>query len=306
MGFLKSLVFIAGCSFLTWGCSPNNAYPNAPDTRDSGTIHISVDESFKPVIDAQVHVYEASYPNARIIVHYKPEAECVKDMLVDSIRMIITTRRFTEKELQFVTDTFKVVPKQTTIALDAIAVVVNKQAPDSFFTMPEIKDLISGNAKNKALIPVFDGVRATSTVRFMMDSLLKGAPLGPNVTAARNSEGVLDYVAANKNAVGFIGVSWIGNKEDSAQTTFLQKVTIANIQSTDNPEGYVKPYQANIYARRYPMVRHLVYLLKEKHNGLGNGFVNFLTGDRGQLIFRRAYLLPAKMPFYIRPTQLNP
>jgi phosphate transport system substrate-binding protein len=224
--------------------------------------------------------------------------------MIDSIRMVITTRRFTQEEMQIVTDSFKVLPRQGTVALDAIAVVVNRQAPDSFFTIPELRNLVSQKGNSK-LMPVFDGVRATSTVRFMLDSVLKGDPLGTHVTAAQNSEGVLDYVSANRNAVGFVGVSWIGNKEDSGQLTFLQKVTIANIQSRDNPEGYIKPYQANIYAQRYPMIRHLVYLLKEKHRGLGSGFANFLTGERGQLIFRRAYLLPAKMQFYVRPTSLG-
>lgn len=303
MGFLKSFIFCIGAIAVTSGCGQYGGDSDAPDAYNRGTIHISADESFKPVIDAQVHVYEDSYPDAKIIVHYKPEAECVKDILTDSIRMIITTRVFTDKELQYVTDSFKVVPHQSAIAFDAIAVVVNKASTDSFFTLPELKDLISG--KTKTLTPVFDGVRATSTVRFMMDSLLRGTPLGQDVAAAKSSEGVLNYVAQNKTAVGFIGVSWIGNKEDSAQQSFLRNVTIANIQSTDRPDGYVKPYQANIYARRYPMVRHLVYLLKEKYQGLGNGFANFLNGDRGQLIFRRAYLLPAKMPFYVRPTTLN-
>lgn len=306
MGFLKSLWFSIAFGVAVAGCDdPYRGDPDAPDARDRGTIHISADESFKPVLDAQVHVYEASYPDAKIIVHYKPEADCIKDVFTDSIRMIITTRRFNDTELQAVTDSFKLVPKQSTIAFDAIAVVVNPAATDSFFTMSELKDLVAGKSSNKALVPVFDGTSATSTVRFMLDSLLKGTPLGSNVTAAQNSEGVLDYVAQNKEAVGFIGVSWIGNKEDSAQQSFLQRVKIANIQSRDNPEGYIKPYQANIYARRYPMVRDLVYVLKEKHQGLGNGFANFLNGDRGQLIFRRAYLLPAKMVFYVRPTTLN-
>ena len=285
------------------GCAPGGG-AEPPDRFDEGTIYVSADESFKPVIDAQVQVYEAEYPEAKIVVHYKPEAECIKDFLIDSIRMVITTRRFTEEEMQVVTDTFKVLPRQATIAFDAIAVVVNKQAPDSFFTLQELRSLISQKGNNK-LIPVFDGVRATSTVRFMLDSLLKGDPLGAHVTAAQNSEGVLDYVSENRNAIGFVGVSWIGNKEDSGQLSFLQKVTIANIQSTNNPEGYIKPYQANIYERRYPMVRHLVYLLKEKHRGLGSGFANFLTGDRGQLIFRRAYLMPAHKPFYVRPTVIG-
>ena len=303
MRFLKSLLWLTAVVFCMCGCGPYGSNPDAPDEYNRGTIHISADESFKPVLDAEVQVYEASYPDAKIIVHYKPEAECLKDALVDSIRMIITTRRFSDKELQFIIDSLKVDPKQSTIAYDAIAVVVNKSATDSFFTMPELKDVITG--KTPGLTPVFDGVQATSTVRFMMDSVLRGAPLGKNVLAARSSDSVLNYVAQNKNAVGFIGVSWIGNKEDSTQLSFQHKVTIANIQSLDNPDGYIKPYQANIYARRYPMVRDLVYLLKEKYQGLGNGFANFLNSDRGQLIFRRAYLLPAKMPFWIRPTTLN-
>jgi phosphate transport system substrate-binding protein len=303
MGVLKSLSWKLAMVWCLVGCGPYGGDPDAPDAYDRGTIHISADESFKPVLDAQVQVYEATYPDTRILVDYKPEAECLKDVFSDSVRMIITTRIFKEAELQAINDSLKLVPHQSLIALDAIAVVVNKQAADSFFTLTELKDLVSG--KTKTLTPVFDGLRATSTVRFMLDSVLRGAPLGSNVTAAQNSEGVLDYVAQNKTAVGFIGVSWIGNKEDSGQLSFLQKVTIANIQSTDNPEGYVKPFQANIYAQRYPLVRDLVYLLKEKHRGLGNGFANFLNGDRGQLVFRRAYLLPAKMPFYVRPTTLN-
>ena len=65
-----------------------------PDRFDKGTIHISCDESFKPVIDEEVKVYEALYPGTKIIVHYKPEAECLKDFEVDSIRIVIATRGY--------------------------------------------------------------------------------------------------------------------------------------------------------------------------------------------------------------------
>ncbi len=34
------------------------------ETPTSGTIHISVDESFKPVIDSQLKVFESSFPDA--------------------------------------------------------------------------------------------------------------------------------------------------------------------------------------------------------------------------------------------------
>jgi phosphate transport system substrate-binding protein len=80
---------------------------------------------------------------------------------------------------------------------------------------------------------------------------------------------------------------------------------MAWLESTDKPGSYVLPWQANIYYARYPMIRDLVYILKEKSTGLGKGFANFLSGEQGQLIFRRAYLWPTQMNFNIRVTKLN-
>lgn len=284
-------------------CGGGGAATQPGDTRDSGVIHISVDESFKPIIDSQIQVFESSNPAAKIIAHYKPEADCLRDFAVDSIRMVIATRGYTKNEQAFLEDSMKTMPVKLVVAYDAIAVIVHPQSPDSMFTLNEIKDLLTG--QNKGLTPVFDGVKATSTVRFIIDSVLRGGTLSPLVVAANSSEGVIDYVAKTPKAVGFLGVSWVGNREDSTQLTFLQKIKLARLESTDRPGGYVHPVQANIYYRRYPMVRDLVYILKEKHNGLGHGFSNFLTTQRGQLIFKRAYLMPALIGFTLRPATLS-
>jgi phosphate transport system substrate-binding protein len=195
-------------------------------------------------------------------------------------------------------------PDYRLIARDLIAVIVNPSSKDSFFNMKEIRDLVSGKGKNN-LIPVFDGTHATSTVRFMIDSVLKGGHLGNNVAAAQSSVGVIDYVSKTANAVGFIGFSWIGNPEDSAQVAYSKKVRIAYVESTDSAGGYVLPSQYFIYTRSYPMVRDLVYTLKENHLGLGHGFGHFLEDMPGQLIFRRAYLMPAIHPNYIRDAELK-
>lgn len=295
-----ALLLVAG---LVNSCG-NNRAEVPPDSKDSGTIHISVDESFKPVIDSQIQVYESSYPKTHIIADYKPEAECLKDFLVDSVRMVIATRGFSPGEENAIADSLKVDPAMRVLAYDAVAVIVNPQSPDSMFTMQEIKGMLTDKAY-KEKIPVFDGLEATSTVRYILDSVLRGDTLTPKAVAAQSSEGVIDYVAKTRNAVGFIGVSWIGNRDDSTQLSFLQKVKLARLESTDRPGGYVEPVQANIYYRRYPMVRDLVYVLKEKHKGLGRGFANFMMSDRGQLIFRRAYLMPAFMTFTLRNANLT-
>jgi len=274
------------------------------DTPDRGRINVSADESFKPIVDELVQVYEANHPGTEIIVRYKPEAECLKDMVVDSIRLIIATRGFSESEKKFIVDSFRISPKKMVIARDAVAVIVSPQAKDSLFTMNELKEILTGKFK-KDLIPVFDGVQATSTVRYIVDSVLENEPLTPNAVAARTSGGVIDFVAKNPKAVGFIGVSWIGNPEDVQQISFLEKVKMVQLESTDLKGKYILPVQANIYLRRYPMVRDLVYILKENYRGLGKGFADFMSGEIGQLIFRRAYLMPAQKDLIVRPIRVR-
>lgn len=288
------------------GCGGDRKYKAIAGNDDlkSGTIHISVDESFKPIIDSQIKVFVSQYPDATIIPHYKPEAECLKDLLNDSIRMVIVTRGLSEDEVKSLRDTLGFAPSWGKVASDAISVIVNNKQKDSVFSMGEIRSLMNGTSGYK-LKPVMDGNAATSTVRFMLDSVLKDQPLGPDVLAAKSSEEVIDYVANNENAIGFIGVSWIGNPEDKEQLEFLTRVKVASIEARNEPDKYIKPYQANIATKRYPMVRGLYYIVKENYSGLGRGFTNFLIGERGQLIFRRAYLVPTKMDFSIREAHIK-
>jgi phosphate transport system substrate-binding protein len=270
------------------------------DTLDSGTIHISVDESFKPVIDSEIQVFEALYPKAKIIAEYKPEADCFKDLIKDSTRMIIVTRALTSDEERFYKDTLSYTPGSSLVAYDAIAVIENREMKDSLYSMSEIRGILEGSTGDKTLA-VFDGVKETSTLRFVVDSVLRGKTLDPKKVFAENgSQEVIDYVSTHPDVLGFVGVSWIGNPEDTAQMSFLTKVRIVSLQCTCPEQSYIKPYQANIILKRYPMVRGLYYILKENYSGLGTGFSTFLEHDRGQKIFSRAYLAPAKMNLNIR------
>lgn len=293
-------MFFFLCFFLA-ACS-DEARQSAPvDTPTKGTIQISVDESFRPVIEEQIRVFEHSFPGSKINAVYKPEADCLKDLFRDSAtRMVIVTRGLTQKEAGYFDDSLHYVPRSEKIASDAIAVVVNAGSNDTVFSLPQLQQLLTGGGGNKKV--VFDGLNATSTVRFAMDSLLKGRKFDNNtVQAVRNSQAVLDYVAANENAIGLVGISWIGNPEDTAQVNMLRKIKIAYIQCDlceDTP--YVKPTQAGIMTRRYPLVRGLYYILKENYSGLGSGLAGFMQYERGQLIFRRAYLQPGRISFNVR------
>ena len=299
----KRIWWICFLCFLFSACGEEKTDPSQ-DTRDKGAINISADESFKPVIDAQVQVYEADHPNVKLKVHYKPEADCLNDLTIDSVRMIIVAKRINYDEINFLQDSLKTATAQMMMAYDAIAVIVHPDEEIRRFTMNDIKEILQGKFR-KNLIPVFDGLKATSTVRFIVDSVLRGDSLTSKTLAAKSSQGVVDYVSKTPGAVGFIGVSWIANKDDAQQQSFLTKVRLAEMECKNLPGQYVQPIQVNIYNGLYPLTRELVFILKENHKGLGHGFSDFMTSERGQLIFRRAYLVPGYMPFIVRPTQLR-
>jgi phosphate transport system substrate-binding protein len=154
---------------------------------------------------------------------------------------------------------------------------------------------------------VMDGNNLTGIIRFLKDSLANDAPLGKNVLAANGSKEVIDYIATHPDAIGFVGMNWIGDGYDPAQIELRKKVKLGLVECTQCIEkGYFsKPSPATISKAQYPLTLPIYYILKENAAGLGTGFLNFLSLERGQLIFKRSFLVPAKMGFKKRNSLLE-
>jgi len=302
--YILLMLFIVSCS------NRKKSSNTVADSPRNGTINISVDESFEPVISEQIKVYESSYPGTKINASYKSEADCFRDLQSDSTRMIIVARGLTQSESSFYEAKLSFEPQFGVLAYDAVSVILNMKAKDSVYTVKQLKSMLNG--KDTSLIVVVDGKNATSTVRYLLDSVLNGEQFGKNVMAAEGSKAVVDYISKNDNAIGFVGSSWVTNDQDPEQKAYQQKIRFALIECTKNCDtgSFAKPSQATITYDQYPLVRPLYYVLKENWNGLGTGFSNFLNLERGQLVFKRSYLVPAKMYFGVRTgniqTEKNP
>lgn len=299
------IVLLTACCIISCKNKENSKQENSYDSPKKGVIHISVEESFKPVIAEQIKVYESSYPNAKIIAHYKSEVECLKDLQKDSIRMVIVARGLTRNESKFFESKLNYRPQYDVLAYDAVSVITNAQSTDSVYTLKDLQQLLSGKIIGNKQV-VVDGNNATATVRYLMDSVLRGETFGTNVKAVSSSKAVVEYVAQHVNAIGFVGFSWIGNYDDPEQIAYLKKIKYALVEcKLCKDETFAKPSPSTIMYRQYSLVRPLFFILKENSTGLGTGFVNFMSLERGQLIFRRSYLVPAKMNFQIRKGNIS-
>lgn len=271
------------------------------DTPTKGTIRISVDETYKPLIESEIRVFESLYPKTKIIAEYKPEADCFKDLFNDSSRLIIVTRDLKEEEKEYFKKE-RIRPQSLQLATDAVALIVNNANPDSILTMDQVRKIMSGETEKPWQI-VFDN-QHSSTVRFILDSINKGKPLPANTMAAQTNPEVIGYVEKSKNAIGVIGVNWISDTNDSTSIEFTNRVTTVKVRA-DNNTDFVQPYQFYIGMKSYPLTRGMFFVLKEPYHGLGAGFATFLGGQEGQLLIGRYKLYPARLNIVFREATLK-
>jgi phosphate transport system substrate-binding protein len=289
---LAIVLFLASCS--------DKDKPT--DTLSTGTVDISVDEAYKPVIDEQLKVFDSSYPDAHINVHYKPEAECFKDFFENRSRVILVTRPLTADEKDYC-EQKKIAPTSLALAEDAVAIIVNNASPDSMMGVDEIKGILTGTYKKKYKV-VFDN-EGSGVYRYITDSVLKGGKLSAEVYGAKGDTELINYVQKNPDAIGFLGVNYVSDPEDSSGTgSFIKNVKVVSVYN-DSAKQYYAPYQAVIALKIYPFTRQFFYIKRENYPGLGTGFTNFLGRERGQLIFAHAHLFPLRMNIVIRDASIN-
>ncbi len=287
----------------------NRALEESP-TR--GNIKISVDESFEPLLDTEVFTFTHLYNHAKITAMYKPEYDVINDFMNDSVRVIVTSKKLTDAQIQYLRDTL-VIARTTTFAYDGIALVTNKENNDTLMKYNSIKDIFMGkintwkeiNPKSKlgGIRVIFDNTKS-GNIRYFKELFEIKDTLPKNFFAVNNNREVIDFVARNPDALGIVSVDWISNKRDSLSMSFINKINVVAVsQQFINDGSYYRPYQGSIYDKSYPFTREIYFISRETFVGLGSGFINWACGEQGQRIVLKSGLVPATMP--IRLVQIK-
>jgi phosphate transport system substrate-binding protein len=96
--FCRPVCILISLIIIVTGCRDRDKQGRLLDTPTSGSVKIAVDESLRPLLEAEVNTFEGLYPRAEIHASYYPEAEAIDALMNDSVRLAVVTRRFTEEE----------------------------------------------------------------------------------------------------------------------------------------------------------------------------------------------------------------
>lgn len=291
-----------------------------------GSGKIFCDDGFRNILDEEVEVFEYSYPEASIIPVYMSENDCVDSLLADKTQAIIVTRELTKEQKDFMKSKYKRVVRSQCIAVDAVALIVNKDNDVSALSTEEIRQILNGGitswkqlASNDttAIQLVFDS-QGSSTVNYMRDRFLpKGKMISDNkaATAAKSNAEVFEAVKNNRNAMGIISVSWLGdnlqnakripkdkriemyaNETDTVTSSLTTEVKILKVsnptaQNDFDPAAYL-PYQVYINSGEYPLFRKVYMISTASNSTVMHSFYTFVTGFVGQKIISLTGIMP--------------
>lgn len=294
-----------------------------------GSATIFCDDGFKNILDEEIEVFEFSYPGSSIIPFYVSEQEALDTLLSDNTQAVIVTRELTPDQRDYMKSKFKRIVRTHCIAVDAVALITNKANNVTSLSVDEIGDILNGKKTKWSQLAgndttsikiVFDNA-GSSTVSYMRDKFLPaGSKISdnPHAFAQKNNAAVFDVVKKDKNALGIISVSWLGddlsaaksvpvdqryedykNENDTVATNLTTEVNILKVSNPTkdndfNPIAY-KPYQVYINSGEYPLFRKVYMISTATKSSVLNSFYMFVTGFAGQKIISKTGILPYHM-----------
>lgn len=321
----KILGLVMLCALLCGG----TACHKSTQKYDEGSVVLYADEGFKSFMEQERQVFEYQYPKAYVLTRYMSEVDVVNGLLQDSCTLGVISRPLTKGQMEHIKSKNKKFVRQEEIAVDAVAIIVNKDNPIELLTVGELKQLFSGEITSWRQLAVNDTTpikivfdqKGSANVSYIEDNLLpKGGKFRDNVFAQHGNKDVIDVVENDKGAIGLVSVSWLGEEleriqsdlskdnmdsqkikelEDADDNTFVEftdKIKVLKVRNDDQLNGYA-PYQAYIYDGKYPLVRKIYMVSTAANNSVGHSFYSFVTGFIGQKIL----LMTGILPYHVHP-----
>ena len=129
------IILLSGCG--------GNVNTKEVDTPTRGRIKVGIDDSYRLLMDSEINTFTSLYKYATIDTIYSNEADIIDLFKKDSIPLMVINRKLTADEEAWY-NSRQIIPKTTRIALDAVALIVNTENPDSMLFYDQVKDIFTG------------------------------------------------------------------------------------------------------------------------------------------------------------------
>ena len=215
------------------------------------------------------------------------------------------SREMKDDELEAFEDKYGYKPTAVPVAIDALAVMVNKDNPIKGLTIPQVDAIFSSTLNcgyandietwgdagvavwGSKSIQLYGRNSVSGTYGYFKENALCKGDFKSNVNEQPGSASVVQSVTTSKNGIGYSGMGYT--------TSGVRMVPLAKKEG----EPFIAPTPENAISGTYPLTRYLYVYVNKKPNAplppLENEFMKMVLSKAGQeVVIKDGYIpLPA-------------
>ncbi len=321
MSFMKNLAVTAGVVALTLTANiqaKSKVDPNLPDyarvSGVSGNLSSVGSDTLANLMTLWAEEFKRQYPNVNIQIQAAGSSTAPPALTEGTSNLGPMSRRMKSKEVSAFEKKYGYKPTPVAVAIDALAVFVNKDNPIKGLTIPQVDAIFSKNRKcgiakeikkwsdlglkgslGNASIQLYGRNSVSGTYGyFKKHALCKGDYLN-SVNEQPGSASVVQSVSTSINAIGYSGIGY--------KTSGVKAVAL-----TKKPgKPYIAATITNAINGKYPLARFLyVYVNKKPGQPLGpleKEFLKMVLSKVGQKVVIKDGYFP--LPIVVVEKQLK-
>jgi len=251
--------------------------------------------------------FNRSYPNVNIQIQAAGSSTAPPALTEGTANLGPMSREMKDDELEAFEGKYGYKPTAIPVAVDALAVLVNKDNPVKGLTMEQVDSIFSSTNKcggEKSIetwgdagvaawgaksIQLYGRNSVSGTYGYFKEHALCKGDFKSNVNEQPGSASVVQSVTSSVNGIGYSGMGYT--------TSGVRMVPLAKKGS----KTFVEPTPENAVNGTYPLTRYLYIYVNKKPNQplapLDNEFIKMVLSKTGQqVVIKDGYIpLPAKV-----------
>jgi phosphate transport system substrate-binding protein len=243
-------------------------------------IRIKGSDTMLKLMEALTAEYRKSNPGIFFTVKGGGTALGINALINSDVDICAASRTFEPNETKLLAEKYGTIGISTSIARDAVCILVNKANPITSIKLSRLKDIFTGKLKDWSYLGINENpivlVRRNdnsgTALHFKM-RVLEGEEFESSSIVQSTVEELLEFIEENPNAIGFSGL--IHSKD-------------ARIIAVDD----VLPTKENVKNGRYPLSRYLHLYTISTPTGAVKDFIDWIISPAGQKIIEGVGFIP--------------
>lgn len=274
----------------------------------SGNLNSIGSDTLNNLMTLWAEGFKQAYPNVRIQIEGKGSSTAPPALISGTAQIGPMSRAMKPSEIDEFEKKFGYPPTKVRVAIDALAVYVNKDNPLTELTMAQVDAIFSKTrscgggadigtwgqlglegAWAKQPISLYGRNSASGTYGFFKEHALCNGDFRDTVKEQPGSASVVQGVAEDKAGIGYSGIGY--------KTSGVKGLALA----AKAGEPFVSTEPENVYSGKYPLARFLYVYVNQPPNlaadPLVKQFILYILSAQGQqVVVKDGYLpLTAKM-----------